>query len=209
MGIGFGRPFERHASRNAEGFCSFLSNGIEGATDRKAYEATIAQSFDARHKKMLTEGERFLKSPAVVREFLKNLPVYDAKDRYIVMKPVTQVSEGEEVKSIVFVATADQLAALSILANYGTANIRNGIIVAAGAAGCQAIGVCTYAEGESENPRAVVGLTDLSARKAVRPMLGKDVLTFSVPFSLYLAMEQNVAGSFLELDLWKELRDSG
>ncbi|MDD1693211.1 MAG: DUF169 domain-containing protein, partial [Methanoregula sp.] len=108
----------------------------------------------------------------------------------------------------VFVATADQIAALSILANYGTGNIRDGIIVAAGAAGCQAMGVCTYAEGESSTPRAVVGLTDLSARRNVRMTLGKDVLTFSVPFVLYREMEKNVPGSFLELDLWKELRDS-
>jgi uncharacterized protein (DUF169 family) len=207
MGLGFGRPVEKHASRSEEGFCSFLSNGIEGAADRAGYEAIIAQSFDDRHKKLLTQGERFLKNPAVVRKFLANLPVYDAKEGYIVMKPVHEVDDGEDVRSVVFVANADQISALSILANYATGNIRNGVIVAAGAAGCQAMGVCTYAEGESDHPRAVVGLTDLSARKAVRTTLGKDVLTFSVPFALYREMEQNVAGSFLELDLWKEFRD--
>lgn len=208
MGLGFGRPWERHPARSEEGFCSFLSNGIEGASDRKEYEEVIARGFDARHKKMLTEGERFLKDPQAVRQFLKNLPVYDAKDRYIVMKPVTAVEDGEDVRSVVFVANADQIAALSTLANYRTANIRGGIIVAAGASGCQAMGVCTYAEAETDTPRAVVGLTDLSARQAVRRVLGKDILTFSVLFSLYRQMERDVAGSFLELDLWKELRDS-
>jgi len=207
MGLGFGRPLEKHAARNEEGFCSFLSNGVEGALDRKSYAAIIAQSFDAHHKKMLTEGERFLKSPAIVKKFLENLPVYDAKDGYIVMKPVSEVEDGEDVRSVVFVANPDQLAALSTLANYGTADIRGGIIVAASASGCQAMGVCTYAEGETDHPRAVVGLTDLSARRAVRATLGKDILTFSVPFALYREMEQNVKGSFLELDLWKELRD--
>jgi uncharacterized protein (DUF169 family) len=207
MGLGFGRPLDRHASRTEEGFCSFLSNGVEGAVDRPAYEAILAQSFDARHAKMLKEGERFFKNPAIVKKFLANLPVYDAEDGYIVMKPVHEVEDGEEVKSIVFVANADQISALSILANYGTANIRDGIIVAAGTAGCQAIGVCTYAEGEQAHPRAVIGLTDLSARRNVRATLGKDVLTFSVPFALYKEMEKNVPGSFLELDLWKELRD--
>jgi uncharacterized protein (DUF169 family) len=208
MGIGFGRPLEKHAARNEEGFCSFLANGLEGATDKVAYGAVIAQSFDAHHTKMLNEGERFLKSPAVTRKFLANLPVYDAKDGYIVLKPVHEVMDGEDVRSIVFVANADQIAALSILANYATGNIREGIIVAAGAAGCQAMGVCTYAEGESASPRAVVGLTDLSARRAVRATLGKEVLTFSVPYALYQEMEGNVKGSFLELDLWKELRDA-
>ncbi|MFA4876801.1 MAG: DUF169 domain-containing protein [Methanoregula sp.] len=208
MGLGFGRPFDRHASRTEEGFCSFLSNGVEGATDKTTYNAIIDQSFDDRHKKMLTEGERFFKHPAIVRNFLANLPVYDAKDGFIVMKPVDEVKDGEDVRSIVFVANADQIAALSTLANYGTGNIREGIFVAAGAAGCQAMGVCTYAEDKTDHPRAVVGLTDLSARWAVRTTLGKDVLTFSVPFTLYQEMEKNVAGSFLELDLWKEIRDS-
>jgi len=45
-------------------------------------------------------------------------------------------------------------------------------------------------------------------RRAVLPTLGKDVLTFSVPFALCREMEKNVPGSFLELDLWKELRDA-
>ena len=208
MGLGFGRPFDRHAAGNEEGFCSFLSNGIEGATDKKAYREIIDRSFDAHHQKMLTEGERFLKNPATVKKWLRNLPEYDIKDRYVVMKPVTQADENDEIKSIVFVANADQVAGLSTLANFATGNVRNGIIVAAGAAGCQAMGVCTYAEGASDTPRAVVGLTDLSARKAVRTTLGKDILTFSVPFSLYREMEGNVKDSCLELDLWKELRDS-
>lgn len=70
------------------------------------------------------------------------------------------------------------------------------------------MGVCTYAESGSENPRAVIGLTDIMAREAVRKQLGKDKLTFSVPFSLYREMEANVPGSFLEKDEWKELSRS-
>jgi len=206
MGLGFGRPFDRHAVRNETGFCSFLSNGIEGAADKAAYEKIIGQA-DARNKKVLTEGERFLKSPEVVRKFLEILPAYDVKCGYVVMKPIHEVEDGEDIRSVVFVANADQIAALSILANFATGNIREGVIVAAGAAGCQAMGVCTYAEGETVTPRAVVGLTDLSARKAVRTTLGKDILTFSVPLPLYWEMEENVPESFLGLDLWKELRD--
>lgn len=205
IGLGFGRPFERHSCGDEEGFCSFLSNGVEGAADRKSYEARVAKA-EPRSKKVLTEGERFLKSPAIVRNFLANLPFYDAKEGYIVMKPIHEVEESEDVRSVVFVANPDQISALSILANYATGNIRDGVIVAAGTAGCQAMGVCTYAEGESDRPRAVVGLTDLSARQAVRRTLGKGVLTFSVPLALYREMEGNVPGSFLELDLWKELR---
>ncbi len=208
MGLGFGRPLEKHAARSEEGFCSFLSNGMEGAEDRKAYAAIVDRSFDAHHKKMLMEGERLMKSPAVVRQFLKNLPVYDIKEKYIVMKPLSLIRDDETIRSVVFLADADQISALSLLANYHTGTLRDRVTVTGGAAGCQAMGVCTYVESDTENPRAVIGLTDIHARKEVRKLLGKDKLTFSVPYSLYVEMEKNVPGSFLESDEWKELRNS-
>ena len=73
------------------------------------------------------------------------------------------------------------------------------------AAGCQSIGIFSYREVDAENPRAIIGLTDLSSRKYVRNQLGRDLLSFSVPFKMFLEMEGNVKGSFLERPLWKEL----
>jgi len=40
---------------------------------------------------------------------------------------------------------------------------------------------------------------------AVRGLLGKDVLTLTVPYRMFLEMEANVKGSFLERSLWKTL----
>jgi len=208
MGLGFGRPFAQHVGRTEDGFLCFLSNGAACAPGREEYEGIIDRSPDARHKKMLRQGERLMKDPAVVKKFLANLPVFDVNEKYIVFKPLSQIEEDEIVRSVVFCANADQIAALSILANYRTGAVRDGIVVAAGAAGCQALGVCTYAEEGKVMPRAVVGLTDISARKAVRNVLGNDKLTFSVPYSLYKEMESDAPDSFLQLDLWKELRDS-
>lgn len=205
LGLGFGRPFERHAAKTKEGFCSFLSNGIAGAGDKAAYTAIAESGRDARNKKILAEGERLMKDPSVVRTFLLALPEYDIKEKYIVMKPLSQVSDDETVKSVIFLANADQISALSILANYETGTIKERVTIAAGASGCQAIGACVYAEGEGSRPRAVIGLTDITARRNVRKMLGKDKLTFSVPYSMFLEMEKNVPGSFLESDDWKEL----
>jgi len=39
----------------------------------------------------------------------------------------------------------------------------------------------------------------------VRCLLGKDVLTLTVPYSMFLEMEANVEGSFLERSLWKSM----
>jgi uncharacterized protein (DUF169 family) len=205
LGLGFGRPFERHSAKTEEGFCSFLSNGIEGAEDKAAYTAIAESGRDERNRKVLAEGERLMKDPSVVKTFLKALPEYDIREQYIVMKPLAQVRDDETVKSVIFLADADQISALSILANYETGTIKERVTIATGASGCQAIGACTYTEGERSRPRAVIGLTDITARRNVRKMLGKDKLTFSVPYSMFLEMEKNVPGSFLESDDWKEL----
>jgi len=208
LGLGFGRPFERHAAKTEAGFCSFLSNGIAGAEDRKAYTTIAEGGRDARNKKILSRGERLMKDPSVVRTFLKALPEYDINEKYIVMKPLSQVRDDEQVKSVIFLANADQISALSILANYESGTITERVTIAAGASGCQAIGACVYAEGEGARPRAVIGLTDITARRNVRKQLGKDKLTFSVSYSMFLEMEKNVPGSFLESDDWKELRET-
>lgn len=207
VGLGFGRPIDRHLARTEENFCCFLSNGIEGAKDRAEYSANAEKAVNQNQKRMLLEGERLMKSPAVVRKFLESLPVYDVPAKYVVMKPLSQVQETETVQTVTFLANADQISALSILANYHAGTITDRVVVAAGAAGCQSLGVCTYRESGTANPRAVIGLTDIMARRMTRNLLGRDKLTFSVPFELYCEMEKNVPGSFLELGEWGELRN--
>ena len=56
-----------------------------------------------------------------------------------------------------------------------------------------------------DSPRAVVGLTDLSARVYIRKQLGDNLLTFAMPFALFTEMEGNVEGSFLQRHTWQEL----
>ncbi|MDP2854368.1 MAG: DUF169 domain-containing protein [Smithellaceae bacterium] len=74
------------------------------------------------------------------------------------------------------------------------------------AAGCQTIGIYPCREAKSGKPRAVVGLTDLSACGYVRKQLGDPhFMTFAAPFAFFEEMEQNVPGSFLERHTWLSL----
>jgi hypothetical protein len=73
------------------------------------------------------------------------------------------------------------------------------------AAGCQIIGVFMYRELNSDTPRALVGLTDISARKNVRKILGKDVMSFSMTPAMYKEIEANVDSSFLKRNSWAAL----
>jgi hypothetical protein len=48
-------------------------------------------------------------------------------------------------------------------------------------------------QGRAEMPKAVIGLTDITARK----YLEKNKFSFSVPFKRFLEMEANIDESFL------------
>jgi hypothetical protein len=104
---------------------------------------------------------------------------------------------------VVFTVDADQLSALVILANYARKGMEN--VSIPWAAGCQTIGIIPWHEAKSDNPRAVVGLTDISARKNVRKLLGPQYLTFAMPWKMFLEMEDQVEGSFLQRPTWLSL----
>ena len=150
-------------------------------------------------------GERYVKSPGLVEKFVKSLPLMEIPAKYVVFQPLNDVDSAQEKpQTIIFFVNPDQLSALVVLANYGRGDNENVIIPYA--AGCQTIGIYPYREAESANPRAVVGLTDLSARVYIRKQLNDPhLMTFAAPFALFEEMEQNVPGSFLERHTWQSL----
>jgi hypothetical protein len=124
--------------------------------------------------------------------------------RYVVFRRLADVDAKKETpQTVIFFADPDELSALIVLANYGRGSNENVIIPYA--AGCQTIGIYPYREAESDRPRAVVGLTDLSARVYIRKQLGDNLLSFAMPFALFKEMEANVEGSFLQRHTWQEL----
>lgn len=202
-GLGFGNQYE-NLPGGVDTFCRFLSTGNE------VYEPGMQMT--EMMKPFLTEeiydnfkyGERYLKTPELVKRFVDLLPITDVPTEYVVFKPLKDVDpEVEEPEVIVFLADIDQLAALVVLANYGRGNNESAIIPHA--AGCQSIGIYPFREARSETPRAVVGLVDITARVQIRRSLKDDLMSFAVPLVMFHEMEANVTGSFLERNTWREL----
>lgn len=147
------------------------------------------------------EGEAYIKSPELAHEFVEQLPRTCIPARYVVVKPLDDVDQTHDrPQLVVFFAEPDQLSALIVLANYGRAGGQN-VIIPFGA-GCHTVCIIPYAQSQSESPKAVVGVTDISAR----PMVDPDILSFTVPFAMFEEMEANVPGSFLEKESWKKVR---
>ncbi|MRR15293.1 MAG: hypothetical protein EG826_02425 [Deltaproteobacteria bacterium] len=204
VGLGFGNQYQSFPG-GEEGFCHFLSvgnaarpGGAEMAEKIKPY--MTRESFDH-----FLHGERYIKSPELVHRFLEALPMTSVPCRYVVFKPLSDVDPAKEKpQAVIFFVNPDQLSALVVLANYGRGDNEN--VTIPYAAGCQTIGIYPYREAAQAKPRAVVGLTDLSARVYARKQLGNpNFMTFAVPLALFEEMEQNVPGSFLTRPTWQSL----
>ena len=206
VGLGFGNCYPSFPG-GLECFYRFLSSGNAGWEPGERVAKAMEAKASERFLKNFLEGEGYLADPEVVRQFVQGLPIMEVPTRYVVFKPLKEVDPArEEPKVVVFLPEPNQLSALVILANYRRWAPDNVIIPYA--AGCQTIGIFPYQEAARDRPRAVVGLTDISARNNLRK-LGRNLLSFAVPWKLLLEMEGNVQGSFLERREWKELVGAG
>jgi len=112
-------------------------------------------------------------------------------------------ADQEKPVSIVFFSDPDQFSAIGVLANYSFEGNNN--VIFPFAVGCQAIGLYSYKEAESNNPKAIAGPMDLSARLFLRKQFGENIMSMAVPWKMFLEMEENVEGSFLQQHTWSEL----
>jgi uncharacterized protein (DUF169 family) len=201
-GIGFGNQYENWQG-GIECFYRFLSTGNEDWAHGRSEAEKFARFARREFVEHYLHGERYIKTPELTKRFVAALPIFEVPTRYVVFKPLSEVAADERPEVVVFFVDPDRLSALIVLANYGRGDNDN--VTIPWAAGCQSVGIYAYKETRSEKPRAVVGLTDLSARVYIAKQLGPNLMTFAVPFVMLEEMEANVAGSFLERHTWHSL----
>ncbi|MGB2854047.1 MAG: DUF169 domain-containing protein [Dehalococcoidia bacterium] len=202
-GLGFGNQY-KNMPGGEEGFSYFLSVGNEKWEAGMKLIEQIKPFVPEQLYDDIVNGERYLKTPELVMKFIECLPIIDVPFEYVVFKPLREVDpEQERPEVVVFLADMDQLSALVVLASYGREE--NDSVIIPQAAGCQSIGIYPFREAQSERPRAVVGLVDITARVAIKRQLKDDLMSFAVPFAMFQEMEANVPGCFLERNTWKEL----
>ncbi len=146
------------------------------------------------------EGEGYKKTPELVSTFREAVPLADIPFTYVIFQPLTRLAPGEQPVLVTFYATADQLSALTVLANYGLPGNEN--VITPMGAGCHTVVLIPYHESQQERPRAVIGLLDVSAR----PFVDADLLGLTVPWAMFQQMEEDVSGSFLDRPAWAKVR---
>ncbi len=146
------------------------------------------------------EGERYKKSPELVQETMQNWPVLKAPGRYVVFKRWDRLEESDPPEVVIFFAEPDVLSGLFTLASYD--EVGQNMVIAPFGSGCSTIVQYPYLEKNSERPRGIIGMFDVSAR----PFAPGDTLTFSAPMSKFVRMIENMAECFLITPSWAKVQ---
>lgn len=201
-GLGFGTAYDNELG-GYDTFAAFFSKGIESAKDKEKYQA-MADKMNVHVREKLIKGERFHTSFEKAYKWVsEDLPLTNFEEKYVIMKPLSELKENEIPKSVIFTVNALQLTALMTLAG----SIKEGVnstITPQGAA-CQMIGSFVFNEGRKENQSAVLGMLDLAARKTIRTVIPDDYLNYSVPWKLFLELEEEAKDGIFKSPLWTHM----
>lgn len=146
------------------------------------------------------EGERYKKSPELVKELLQHVPTFTAPAKNVVFKRWDMLDDEDQPQVVIFFAPPDILSGLFTLANFDEPT-NEGVFCPMGA-GCATIIQYPMIEGTSERPRAVLGMFDVSAR----PGVPAETLSFAVPMNKFGRMVGNMDESFLITGSWEKLK---
>ena len=146
------------------------------------------------------EGEHYKKTPELVEEYLKSHPAFEAPGKYLVFKRLDKLAENEKPIAIIFFASPDVLSGLFTLANYDRAD-PYGVITPMGS-GCASIISYPLEEAQSEQPRCILGMFDVSAR----PHVAAGKMTCAMPMRRLEQMALNMYESFLITKSWDLVR---
>jgi hypothetical protein len=131
---------------------------------------------------------------------LKHQPSFTAPGKYLVFKRWDRLLEIDEPLAVIFFATADVLSGLFTLANFDASD-PHGVIVPMGS-GCSSIVYYALQEANTENPRCILGMFDVSAR----PCVPENRLTFTIPMKRFSEMVNNMEESFLITESWSMVK---
>jgi len=146
------------------------------------------------------EGEHYKKSPELVKETMKEWPAFRAAGRYIVFKRWDKLETADDPAVVIFFAEPDVLSGLFTLASFDEAG--QNLVFAPFGSGCSSIVQYPYLEAGVPNPRAVIGMSDVSAR----PFVPKNIISFATPMNKFSRMVDNMEESFLTTGSWARVQ---
>jgi hypothetical protein len=146
------------------------------------------------------EGERYKKSPELVKSIMAKAKPFKAPKKYLVLKRWDKVGAGEEPEGVIFFSKAVELSGLFTLASFD--EDRDDGVIAPFGAGCASTIYYPYRENQTDNPRCILGMFDISER----PFIDPDRIAFMAPMKKFERMINNMDESFLITGSWEKAR---
>ena len=135
--------------------------------------------------------EKYKRTPEMVADYVKGLEMPRATKRYLNFVRIDKVESLEGYEGVMFYATPDMLAGLCGWAYYDTN--KSDAVVARFGSGCSTVVSMTVVENARGGYRSFLGLFDPS----VRPWVGKDELSLTIPMSRFTVMLDTMRECFL------------
>ncbi|MDR3154621.1 MAG: DUF169 domain-containing protein [Deltaproteobacteria bacterium] len=179
-----------------------VSNGNRSCEEGRAAIEELRSMGASRGKlEQFAEGEGFKKDPETLMKSFESLPRIPPVEGFVNYAPLADLSDPPE--AVIFLADPQQLTALTVLAGYALPHSE--AVTVPFVAACGAVGALPLAESLRPVPRAVIGLADVTMRKVMRRLVGRNLVTFSAPWRLYSEMEGNIEESFITRPDWRSI----
>jgi hypothetical protein len=146
------------------------------------------------------EGLRLKRTPELVEASFVDYDIPAAPGKYLVATRIDKLQDDEAPEVVAWLAVPDVLAALFHLVGFSRADRHS--VISPQSSGCGALISHPLAERGKEEPRAVIGMFDISAR----PYVKRGVLSFAVPVELFQTMADDMGESFLVTADWEKVK---
>ncbi len=147
------------------------------------------------------EGERYLRTPEMVKKIMQEMKTIIADEQFLLFKRWDKLEEQDEPDAVIFITTPDVLSGLFTLCNFDQEDGMG--VMAPFGSGCGTLINRVYFEKDKENPKAVLGMFDVSAR----PCVPKDTLSLAIPMKKFTRMIGYMDESFLITESWQKVQN--
>jgi len=176
--------------------------GFGGIADRQRSSWSFSTVPEEMRDKIAhkSSGMSYFKTPEIALIQMEPIKDYGDGTDAIVFQDVDDAeADGKDIEVVVFIVDPLRLTALQQLAAFSKTTPGPAVIMPYGHA-CQQVYAIPRAEGESDDPHAVVGMTDPYARR----FIDNGMLSFAVPYKLYRRMIDDMDSSFIVREKYAE-----
>ena len=175
-----------------------------GSRQRSAWSASTVPEEVRENMAHKSSGMSFFKNADIAMLQLEPIKDYgDGSDVIVFQDLDDAIDQDKPIEVVAFLVDPSRLAVLQQLAAFSKTTPGSAVIMPYGHA-CQQVYAIPRGEGESDDPHAVVGMTDLYARRYI----DKDKMSFAVPYKLYKRMVDDIDSSFLMKEKYNGYMDA-